>query len=119
MEPGQQPDQPTIGPNGKAEKLPAAKLHAAQYIIALILAILISGLWRLQILNAENFAPVRVVTNSGKSYEIPLAAFAYVAGTTLVIVPTVKPGSHEASERATSVALRNITAIEPLPEPAA
>jgi penicillin-binding protein 2 len=61
----------TIGPNGKAEKLPAGKLHAAQYLIALILAVLITGLWRLQVLNAENF---RSLAEANRIRKVPILA---------------------------------------------
>src|ERR1700733_13349355 len=64
-------EQPTIAPNGRAEKLPAAKLHAAQYLIALILAVLISGLWRLQVLNAESF---RSLAEANRIRKVPILA---------------------------------------------
>lgn len=61
-----------IGPNGKAtEKLPAAKLHAAQYLVALILAVLITGLWRLQILNADSF---RSLAEANRIRKVPMLA---------------------------------------------
>src|ERR1700691_6009454 len=71
MELGHHHEQPTIGPNGKAEKLPAVKLHAAQYLIALILAVLISGLWRLQVLNAESF---RSLAEANRIRKVPILA---------------------------------------------
>jgi penicillin-binding protein 2 len=71
MEPGHHHDQPTIGPNGRAEKLPAGKLHAAQYLVALILAVLISGLWRLQVLNAESF---RSLAEANRIRKVPILA---------------------------------------------
>jgi penicillin-binding protein 2 len=71
MESGQHHEQPSIGPSGRAEKLPAAKLHAAQYLIALILAILISGLWRLQVLNAESF---RSLAEANRIRKVPILA---------------------------------------------
>jgi len=37
------------------EKLSPAKLHASQYIVALVLAILFAGLWHLQVLGASNY----------------------------------------------------------------
>ena len=42
-------------PQDREEKLSPAKLHAAQYVIVLVLAILVSGLWNLQVLGAENY----------------------------------------------------------------
>jgi penicillin-binding protein 2 len=57
--------------NGRAEKLPSGKLHAAQYLIALILALLISGLWRLQVLNAESF---RSLAEANRIRKVPILA---------------------------------------------
>jgi penicillin-binding protein 2 len=37
------------------EKVSAAKLHATQYLVVLLLAVLAAGMWRLQILGAENY----------------------------------------------------------------
>ena len=37
------------------EKIPALKLTVVQYVIVAILAVLITGLWRLQILGASNW----------------------------------------------------------------
>jgi penicillin-binding protein 2 len=71
MELGQHHEQRANGPNGKAEKLPAAKLHAAGYIIAFILAILITGLWRLQVLNAESF---RSLAEANRIRKVPILA---------------------------------------------
>jgi penicillin-binding protein 2 len=71
MESSQHQDQRNIGPNGKAEKLPASKLHAAQYLIALILAVLITGLWRLQVLNAESF---RSLAEANRIRKVPILA---------------------------------------------
>jgi penicillin-binding protein 2 len=71
MESGQHHEQPGIGPSGRAEKLPAAKLHAAQYLIALILAVLITGLWRLQVLNAESF---RSLAEANRIRKVPMLA---------------------------------------------
>jgi penicillin-binding protein 2 len=71
MELGQHSEQPTVGPNGKDEKLPAAKLHAAQYLVALILAVLITGLWRLQVLDAESF---RSLAEANRIRKVPILA---------------------------------------------
>jgi penicillin-binding protein 2 len=64
-------DLPVLGINGKAEKLPAGKLHAAQYIVALILAVLITGLWRLQVLGADNF---RALAEANRIRKVPILA---------------------------------------------
>src|ERR1700677_77188 len=71
MELGQHHEPRSSGPRGKAEKLPAAKLHAAGYIIAFILAILITGLWRLQVLNAESF---RSLAEANRIRKVPMLA---------------------------------------------
>lgn len=71
MELGQHSEQPMIGPNGKDEKLPAGKLHAAQYLVALILAVLITGLWRLQVLDAESF---RSLAEANRIRKVPILA---------------------------------------------
>ena len=71
MEPAQNSDHTTLGLNGKAEKLPAGKLHSAQYIVALILAILITGLWRLQVLGANNF---RALADANRIRKVPILA---------------------------------------------
>jgi penicillin-binding protein 2 len=71
MELGQHSEQPTIGSNGKTEKLPAGKLHAAQYLVALILAVLITGLWRLQVLDAESF---RSLAEANRIRKVPILA---------------------------------------------
>jgi len=63
---------PQMGPaGGKAEKLAAAKLHAAQYVIALILVILAAGLWRLQIVGADNF---RALAEANRIRKVPVLA---------------------------------------------
>jgi penicillin-binding protein 2 len=71
MEPAQNSDHTALGLNGRAEKLPAGKLHSAQYIVALILAILITGLWRLQVLGANNF---RALADANRIRKVPILA---------------------------------------------
>src|ERR1700684_894261 len=61
----------SLRPPGKAEKLPVAKLHAVQYFVALILAVLLVGLWRLQVLNAENF---RSLAEANRIRKVPILA---------------------------------------------
>ncbi|MCU1248096.1 MAG: penicillin-binding protein 2 [Edaphobacter sp.] len=61
----------TLGPTGKAEKLPVGKLHSVQYLVALILAILLAGLWRLQVLNSENF---RSLAEANRVRKVPILA---------------------------------------------
>jgi penicillin-binding protein 2 len=71
MEQGQHSEQPSMSRNGRAEKLPSGKLHAAQYIVAFILVILVSGLWRLQVLNAESF---RSLAEANRIRKVPILA---------------------------------------------
>ena len=71
MEPASHSEHPALGINGKAEKLPAGKLHSAQYIVALILAVLITGLWRLQVLGADNF---RALADANRIRKVPILA---------------------------------------------
>jgi penicillin-binding protein 2 len=71
MEPVHQPETHTAGPIGKAEKLPVGKLHSAQYLVALILAVLLAGLWRLQVLNAESF---RSLAEANRVRKVPILA---------------------------------------------
>ncbi len=71
MEPALHSDHPALEINGKAEKLPAGKLHSAQYIVALILAVLITGLWRLQVLGADNF---RALAEANRIRKVPILA---------------------------------------------
>ncbi len=71
LELGQHPEHPTIGPNGRAEKLPAAKLHAAQYLVALILAVLITGLWRLEVSTPTSF---RALAEANRIRKVPMLA---------------------------------------------
>jgi penicillin-binding protein 2 len=71
MEPIHHPETANIGPTGKAEKLPTAKLHGVQYLVALILAVLITGLWRLQVLNSDSF---RSLAEANRIRKVPILA---------------------------------------------
>ena len=71
MELGPQFDSPTVPGMGRRERLPASKLHAAQYLIALMLAVLIAGLWRLQILSVDNF---RALAEANRIRRVPVLA---------------------------------------------
>lgn len=71
MEPAPHSEHTALGFNGKAEKLPAGKLHSAQYIVALVLAVLITGLWRLQVLGADNF---RALAEANRIRKVPILA---------------------------------------------
>lgn len=56
---------------GKVEKLPAGKLHIAQYIVALVLVILSIGLWRLEVVGADNF---RALAEANRIRKVPIMA---------------------------------------------
>ncbi|HTH54071.1 MAG TPA: penicillin-binding protein 2 [Edaphobacter sp.] len=56
---------------GKAEKLPAGKLHVAQYLVALVLVILSIGLWRLEVVGADNF---RALAEANRIRKVPVMA---------------------------------------------
>ncbi len=71
MEPSHHSEAQNVGPNGKAEKLPIGKLHSVQYLVALILAVLLVGLWRLQVLNSENF---RSLAEANRVRKVPILA---------------------------------------------
>src|ERR1700759_1428387 len=71
MEPVHHPHSPDDQNIGKAEKLPAGKLHSAQYLVALILGVLLAGLWRLQVLNSESF---RSLAEANRIRKVPLLA---------------------------------------------
>ena len=71
MEPVHQSEAQNAGPNGKAEKLPIGKLHSVQYFIALILAVLLVGLWRLQVVNSDNF---RSLAEANRIRKVPILA---------------------------------------------
>jgi penicillin-binding protein 2 len=55
----------------KAEKLPTSKLTAAQYVIALVLVILAAGLWRLEVVGADNF---RAMAEANRIRKVPVLA---------------------------------------------
>src|SRR5271163_2736156 len=65
------PAQSSLSRPGREEKLSPNKLHAAQYIIALILAILLAGLWRLQVLGASNY---KVLAEANRIRKVPVLA---------------------------------------------
>lgn len=56
---------------GKAEKLPLGKLHVAQYLVATILVILSIGLWRLEVVSADNF---RAMAEANRVRKVPVMA---------------------------------------------
>ena len=62
---------PLLNLHDREEKLSPIKLHAAQYIIVLILAVLVSGLWNLQVLGAENY---RAAAEENRIRKVPVLA---------------------------------------------
>jgi penicillin-binding protein 2 len=56
---------------GKAEKLPMGKLHVAQYGVAAVLLILSIGLWRLEVVSADNF---RAMAEANRIRKVPVMA---------------------------------------------
>jgi len=55
----------------RKEKLSTVKLHASQYIVALVLFVLGVGLWRLQILGASGY---RVLADQNRIRKVPVLA---------------------------------------------
>lgn len=62
---------PTPDLHDREEKVAPGRLHAAQYIVALVLVILCGGLWRLQILGADNF---RALAQANRIRKVPILA---------------------------------------------
>ncbi|ADW67959.1 penicillin-binding protein 2 [Granulicella tundricola] len=55
----------------REEKLSPVKLHAAQYAIVVILVVLVSGLWNLQVLGAENY---KAAAEANRIRKVPVLA---------------------------------------------
>jgi penicillin-binding protein 2 len=55
----------------RKEKLSTVKLHASQYVVALVLFVLGVGLWRLQIVGASNY---RVLAEQNRIRKVPVLA---------------------------------------------
>ncbi len=55
----------------REEKVSAAKLHAAQYVVVAVLLVLVLGLWNLQVLGAENY---RAAAEANRVRRIPVLA---------------------------------------------
>lgn len=53
------------------EKVSAGKLHATQYVVVLMLALLAAGMWRLQILGVNNY---RLLAEANRVRKIPVLA---------------------------------------------
>lgn len=57
--------------NRREEKISPVKLAAAQYVITVVLVILVTGLWRLQVLGADNY---RVLAEANRVRKVPILA---------------------------------------------
>ena len=55
----------------REEKISSGKLAAAQYVIALVLLILLAGLWRLQVLGASSY---KVLAEANRVRKVPILA---------------------------------------------
>jgi penicillin-binding protein 2 len=55
----------------REEKVSAVKLHATQYVVVLVLAVLAAGMWRLQILGADGY---RVLAEANRIRKDPVRA---------------------------------------------
>src|ERR1700759_5826350 len=55
----------------KEERLPAFKLTIVQYVIVAILLVLLSGLWRLQVVGAQNY---RTLAEQNRIRKVPILA---------------------------------------------
>jgi penicillin-binding protein 2 len=57
--------------NAREEKVSAGKLHATQYLVVLVLLVLATGMWRLQILGAESY---RMLADANRIRKEPVRA---------------------------------------------
>ena len=57
--------------NNKEERLPTFKLTIVQYVIVAILLVLLSGLWRLQVIGAQNY---RALAEQNRIRKVPILA---------------------------------------------
>ena len=57
--------------NARDEKVSAGKLHATQYLVVLVLLVLATGMWRLQILGADSY---RVLAEANRIRKDPVRA---------------------------------------------
>lgn len=65
---------PTIvsqGPNPREEKVSPARLAVVQYVIAAVVLVLLTGLWRLQVLNASDY---RMLAEANRVRKVPILA---------------------------------------------
>ena len=57
--------------SGRDEKVSAGKLHATQYLVVIVLCVLASGMWRLQIVGADSY---RVLAEANRIRKDPVRA---------------------------------------------
>jgi len=57
--------------NAREEKVSASKLHAIQYLVVLVLAVLAAGMWRLQIIGFDSY---RVLADANRIRKDPVRA---------------------------------------------
>ena len=57
--------------SNKEERLPAYKLTILQYVIVAVLLVLLSGLWRLQVVGAQNY---RILAEQNRIRKVPILA---------------------------------------------
>ena len=85
------------------EKLPAVRLAFIQYAIAVILAVLVFGLWRLQVVGGQNY---HALAEANRIRKVPILApaanssTAKAASSSTTIPPS--PASSSASRATTS-----------------
>src|SRR5579871_1540390 len=60
-----------LNPLNREERLPAFKLTIVQYVIAAVLLVLLSGLWRLQVIGASNY---RALAEQNRIRKVPILA---------------------------------------------
>ena len=77
------------------EKIPALKLAVVQYIIVAVLAVLITGLWRLQILGASNY---RELAEANRIRKVPILAPRVANLRRRVLRPTRRPRRYRRSQ---------------------
>lgn len=65
------PTTVTQGPGAREEKVSPARLAVVQYVIVAVVLILLSGLWRLQVLNASDY---RMLAEANRVRKVPILA---------------------------------------------
>ncbi len=65
------PETVTEAKTGREEKVSPVKLAAVQYLIVAVLLVLMMGLWRLQVLNGEDY---RALAEANRVHKVPILA---------------------------------------------